>query len=113
MSVCLSAAIYRKFQFNERKRRHFNFAHVLFKLRLEREEGATARLQRRRQRDQEQRSEQTKIRQAWLDRRSVCRAAEQPEARQARLERLRERNVKLCSMERTSFPSLASLACHA
>ena len=90
------------------------------RLRLEREERATTRLQRRRQRDQERRrSEQSEVRQARLNRRRVReherraaeqpaarqtslaidrqrtherRAAEQPEARQARLERLRERN---------------------
>ena len=70
------------------------------RLRLEREERATARLRRRRQREQERRrSEQTEVRQARLDRQRVCdherRAAEQPAARQARLDRRR-----LCDHER-------------
>jgi len=90
------------------------------RLRIEREERATARLQCRCQSDQKQRSEQTEVRQARLDRRCVhkaaeqptarqtrlatdhprtheCRAVEHPEARQAKLEieRLRERNIKL------------------
>ena len=90
------------------------------RLGLEREERATARRQRRCERDRERRrSEQAEVRQAKLDRQRVRdherraaeqsearqarlatdrqrtherRAAEQPEARQARLERLRERN---------------------
>ena len=48
---------------------------------LEREERVTARLQHRRQRDQEQRSEQAEVKQAGLDRLHVRRAAEQPTAR--------------------------------
>ena len=52
---------------------------------LEREERATARLQRRCQRDRKRRSEQTEVTQARLDRQRVCRAAEQPAARQTRL----------------------------
>ena len=61
------------------------------RLRLEREERATARLQRQRQRQQEwRRSEQTEVRQA---RRRACnhehRAVERLEARQARLDRRR------------------------
>ena len=60
------------------------------RLRLEREERATATLQHRRQREQKRRrSEQTEVRQARLDRRHVCdhesRAAEPPAARQATL----------------------------
>ena len=52
---------------------------------LEREERVTARLQCWHQRDQEQRSDQTKVRQTRLDRRRVRRAAEQPTAMQTRL----------------------------
>ena len=75
----------------------YDFAHVLklFKihekltldrLRLERKEKATARLQRPRQKDQGwRRSEQIKVRQARLDWRRVHRAAEQPVARRTRL----------------------------
>ena len=75
---------------------------------LEQEEGTTARLQHRRQRDQEQRSEQTEVRQAWLDRRSVCRAAEQPSARQARLPPAHPRTQRrfekhVCKVEMPSF----------
>ena len=97
-----------------------NLLSVRDRLRLEREERAIARLRRQRQRDQERRSEQTEVRQTRLATDShERRAAEQPVARQARLERLRECNVKLQMlgfariMEHTSFPSLASLACHA
>ena len=47
-----------------------NLLSVRDRLHLEREERATARLQRRRQREQDQRrSEQTEVRQARLDRR--------------------------------------------
>ena len=56
------------------------------RLRLDREERATARLQHWRQRDQERRrSEQTEIRQARLDGRRMRRAAEHLAARQTRL----------------------------
>ena len=55
---------------------------VRYRLCLEREERATARLQCRCQREQERRqSKQTKVRQARLDRRRV--AAEHPAARQS------------------------------
>ena len=88
---------------------------------------AIARLQRRRQRDQERRSEQAEVRQAGLDRLRVRRAAEQPTARhtrlatdrqrtherraakgyrQARLERLCERNVKLNMLQWNAPASL-------
>ena len=66
------------------------------RLRLEREERATARLQRRHQRDQERRrSAEIEVRQARLDRQHVCkhdrRAAEQSAASQARLDTDRQR----------------------
>ena len=66
------------------------------RLGLEREEKATARLQRGRERDRERRrSERAEVRQAKLDRQRVRdyerRAAEQPEARQARLDTERKR----------------------
>ena len=88
---------------------------------------AIARLQRRRQRDQERRSEQAEVRQAALDRLRVRRAAEQPTARhtrlatdcqrthecraveghrQARLERLCECNVKLNMLQWNAPASL-------
>ena len=97
---------------------------------------AIARLQRRRQRDQERRSEQAEVRQAGLDRLRVRRAAEQPTARytrlardrqhthecraaegyrQARLERLRERNnVKLNMLQwkhQLPFISFIGMSC--
>ena len=67
------------------------------RLRLEREGRATARLQRRRQRDRKQRrSEQPEVRQARLDRQCERnherRTAEQPEAKRARLDRQCERD---------------------
>ena len=70
------------------------------RLRLEREERVTARLERRGQREQERRrTEQTEVRQARLDRQRVCdherRAAEQPVDRQDRLDRQRVANFYL------------------
>ena len=80
------------------------------RLRLEREERAIARLQRRHQRDKKRRSEQTEVRQAGLATDShERRAAEQPVARQARLERLRERNVKLQMLGFAQWNAPASL----
>ena len=100
MCVCLSAyvheAIYRKFKLNERKRRYTCISNLLTcwnfcatrdsspcnstllsardRLRLKREERTTARLQRRRQSEQEgRRSERTEVREARVDRRSVRR----------------------------------------
>ena len=118
----------------------YDFAHVLklFKIRsasapkrsgLERRSEQTevrqARLDRRRVR---RAAVQPAARQTRLatDRQRTGherRAAEQPEARQPRLERLarierlraqrKVEDARVCSMERTSFPSWASLACHA
>ena len=116
MYVCLFAAIYRKFKFNERKRKHFNFAHVLMvdrsmqvdtmdlslsnstpmdllnardRLRLEREERLLLDCSVG---AKETRSEdQAEVRQAGLDRLRVRRAAEQPAARQTRLATDRQR----------------------
>ena len=152
MYVCLCAATYRKFQFNERNRRHSNFAHVLFKFmvsassvdimaplsnstpmdllnatedsspcnptpmdllnardrsRVEQEKRATARLQRRRQRDQEQRpSEEIEVRQARVDRKRIRnherRAAEKPAARQARLDTDRQRTYERRAAEQAA-----------
>ena len=75
------------------------------RLRLEREERAAARLQRRCQRNRERRrSEQAEVRQARLDRQCVRdherRTAEQPEARLPWLERRRERDHERRAAER-------------
>ena len=140
-SVCLLTidreAIYMYFKIWMDTKVHvqFKFTHVLKLMffipnarerwHLEREEKnhSTARLQHRRQREQDRRrSEQTEVRRARLGRWRICghkrRAAEQPVATQTRLDakNTAANNVKLkmqfCSMKRTSFPS-ASLACHA